>query len=228
MRPRPRSRSRFLKGSRRLTCQRLPQVRQSLSRLLSKQRGPKVQRRRPASIASKARSAARERAKTPTQWLVESSCCGPLVGPSKQSGLERCDGRSEAGLTFAKRLHAPHKASVYGHLNQSPRLPSRTRTAANMGERARKRWASRDGIRACSRLFVGLETANGRQRARKGTAKDRSLPRADERQSRLWARFPRFELVRRAWDAMTESGLGGSWAKCWRRMRNGTGWRTDS
>ena len=44
------------------------------------------------------------------------------------------------------------------------------RISANAGERPRKRCASREGIRSCSRLCVGLETANGPQRARKGTA----------------------------------------------------------
>ena len=42
---------------------------------------------------------------------------------------------------------------------------------ANAGEKPRKRWASRDGFRSYSRLFVGLETANGPQKARQGTAK---------------------------------------------------------
>jgi hypothetical protein len=52
-----------------------------------------------------------------------------------------------------------------------PDFHTEPRTAANMGEQPRKRCASRDGIRSCSRLFVGLKTANGPQRARKGTAK---------------------------------------------------------
>jgi hypothetical protein len=48
-----------------------------------------------------------------------------------------------------------------------------------MGENPRKRWVLWDGVRLCSRLFVGLETANGPRWARKGTAKDRRHPRKD-------------------------------------------------
>jgi hypothetical protein len=66
------------------------------------------------------------------------------------------------------------------------------RRPANTGEDPRKRWASRDCIRSCSRLFVGLETANGPQRTPRGTAIGPQPPsRVDARQSRLWARVPR-------------------------------------
>ena len=58
----------------------------------------------------------------------------------------------------------------------------------------------------CSLLFVGLETANGPQRERKGTAKG---PQPSARGcARIMAMgdSPEIELVRRAWDALIAGG----------------------
>jgi hypothetical protein len=71
---------------------------------------------------------------------------------------------------------APEKPHQKANSNRSPRLVHVLRRPANTGENPRKRCASWDGVRLYSRLFDGLETANGPQRARKGTANDRSAP----------------------------------------------------
>lgn len=65
---------------------------------------------------------------------------------------------------------------VIGSLTVRPDFHTEPRISPNTGENPRKRWDSRDGIRSCSRLFVGLETAKGPQGARKGTAKGPQPP----------------------------------------------------
>jgi hypothetical protein len=52
---------------------------------------------------------------------------------------------------------------------------------ANTGEYPRKRWISGERVRLCSRLFVGLETAKGSQRARTGQVPGASAAVASHR-----------------------------------------------
>jgi hypothetical protein len=68
-----------------------------------------------------------------------------------------------------------------------------------------------DAIRSRSRLFVGLETANGPQGEQKRTAKGPQPPASGyERQSRLWARVPRLSWCagRDAWIQGGPEALG--------------------
>jgi hypothetical protein len=87
-----------------------------------------------------------------------------------------------------------------------PRLVREPRTAANTGEYPRKGWTSGERVRSCSRLFVGLETANGPQRTRKGTAKGPQPSGEQMRDNHRVGESSEIELVRRAWDALAQDG----------------------
>lgn len=83
-------------------------------------------------------------------------------------------GRSLAWVRYAgpqidRRM--PKNRIAKPTLTVRPDFLREPRTAANTGERPRKRWALRDGVRLCSRLFVGLRTARGPQWERNGPAK---------------------------------------------------------
>jgi hypothetical protein len=87
------------------------------------------------------------------------------------AGTRSREARHQPGLETANGPQNAEKPHQKANSNRSPRLVREPRTAANTGEYPRKRWASGQRVRLCSRLFVGLETANGPQRARKWTAK---------------------------------------------------------
>lgn len=53
------------------------------------------------------------------------------------------------------------KTAYKANLNRASRLVREPPRPANAGENPRKRWALQNAIRSCSRLFVGLEIANG-------------------------------------------------------------------
>jgi hypothetical protein len=87
---------------------------------------------------------------------------------SVHDGIQWASFPPEPGMGTANRPQTARKPHCKANLNRSFRLVSVWRRPANTGETPENAGPSRNCIRSCSRRFVGLETANGPQRARKG------------------------------------------------------------